>query len=118
MTDASQWPLTYDTVVSRGPDGAGDSVTTGGRRAVANLYLGLFAMSTAVASASLWNFNQPEDDAPLVCVVGQVLLLASLLAFGYAVRKGFRTVALYASTSPIKMDKIFADGLFHRQDEE
>jgi hypothetical protein len=117
MAEGSRWPpLTYDTVASRGPGGAGDSVTTGGRHAVANLYLGLFVMSTAVASASLWNFDLPEEYATLLRVVGQVLLMASLAGFVYAIRNGFRTVAAYARHSPTRMDEEFAEGLFDRQD--
>lgn len=117
LGEGSRWPpLTYDTIVSRGAGGAGDSVTTGGRHAVANLYAGLFVMSTAVGSASLWKFALPQDFATLLRIGGQALLLGSLAWFGYAIRDGFRTVSPYAGHSPTRMDQAFAQELFDRRD--
>lgn len=92
------WPPTptYDTDVSYGPDGSGDSVTKIGRFAVAALHCGLFAVSVIVASASLWNFDV-DGYRLLVRIIGQGVLVGSLVWFFAAVRHGFTTLKPYAS---------------------
>lgn len=114
------WPPgpTYDTVVSRGPNAQGDSVTKIGRRAVAALYVGLYAASTGVASLSLWNFDLPTDHPTWLRIAGQVLILLCLAWFLRAVRDGFRTVAPYARHTPTRMDAEFAKRLFAIRDDQ
>jgi len=107
----------YDTVVSRGPAGRGDSVTRIGRRAVAMLHLGLLAMSVGVASASLWAFDLSGEHTTVLRAAGQLLLLGMLGWFIYTVWDGFRTVAPYASHTPTHIDDEFLAKLFGAGDD-
>ncbi|NPD03530.1 hypothetical protein HN031_02375 [Nocardioides sp. zg-1308] len=102
----------YDTVVSRGPNGEGDSITQIGRRAVAALYIGLLTTSAVVASACVWNFESSHSHSTVVRVVVQLLLVAVVVWFGHAVRDGFRRIAPYGSHQPTLIDELYLVELF------
>lgn len=106
----------YDTVVSRGPRGRGESATRVGRSAVASVYLGLLGLSLAVASAALWNFDVPHGHSMLLRVVAQILLAGELVWFGWAVHDGFKTVAPYGGHDPTLIDNALLVHYFGERD--
>lgn len=106
----------YDTLVARGPNGTGESVTRIGRRAVTSLYLGLLSISLGIASAALWNSQFLHAHGTLFQLITQAVLMIELAWFGWAVYDGFKTVAPYADHHPTLIDNSLIIRYFGERD--
>lgn len=116
LTDraSSSWPAfpIYDTVVSRGPDGTGNSVTKVGRLAITYLYVGMYVFATLVG---LWALLQFESEIEAWRVIEWGAVCFALLAaawFGWSVRQGYARARPYGAHRPRVHDQDFFASLF------
>jgi hypothetical protein len=111
---ASSWPEfpIYDTVVSRGPDGTGSSVTKVGRVAIAGLYVGMYLFATLIGLWALLEFESGVGAWRAVEWAAVCLALAGSAWFGWSVLQGYARARPYGTHSPRTHDQYFFASLF------
>lgn len=110
----SSWPPfpIYDTVVSRGSDGTGSSVTKVGRLAITYLYVGMYVFASVIGLWALLEFESGTDSWRAMEWGGVCLALIGFVCFGWSVRQGYARARPYGAHHPRVHDQDFLATLF------